>query len=92
MKIKTFIGLLLLLLMFTPQIQSCSPKIGETASSVEEATAILAKQAKAKSKIAHKAKKKAYKAYWKSQSKQARKSIKRNNRRQKKIARAKKRH
>lgn len=58
MKIKTFIGLLLLLLMFTPQIQSCSPKIGETASSVEEATAILAKQAKAKSKIAHKAKRK----------------------------------
>ena len=58
MKIKTFIGLILLLLMFIPQIQSCSPKVGETASSVEEATEILAKQAKAKGKIAHKAKKK----------------------------------
>ena len=89
MKIKTFIGLILLLLIFTTLVQSCSPKVGETASSVEDATAILAKQAKAKNKIAHKAKKKAYKAYWKSQSKTARKSIKRNNRRQKKIARAK---
>jgi hypothetical protein len=89
MKIKTLIGLILLLSIFTSLVQSCSPKVGETASSVEEATEILAKQAKAKNKIARKAKKKAYKAYWKSQSKKARKSIKRNHRRQKKLARSK---
>lgn len=91
MKIKTlFAGLLLLFLFF--QITGCrTPKVGETAATVEEAEKILAKQAKVKSKAAKKEQKKAYKHFWKLQSKEAKKSIKRNKRRQKKIARARRR-
>lgn len=89
MKIKTlFIHLLLSFLIF--QITSCgTPKPGTTSSSVADAEKVLAKQAKAKNKIAKKEQKKAYKRFWKMQSKEAKKSIKRNKRRQKKIARQK---
>lgn len=91
MKIKTLIPLILLLLLVVPLTNCGTPKLGETAASVEEAEKILAKQAKVKNKAAKKEKKKAYKRYWKMQSKEAKKSIKRNHRRQKRIARAKKR-
>lgn len=91
MKIKTLIRFILLLFLTFSATNCGTPKIGETASSVEDAEKILAKQAKVKNKAAKKEQKKAYKRYWKMQSKEAKKSIKRNQRRQKKIARAKKR-
>lgn len=89
MKIKTlFIHLLLCFLVL--QTSGCgTPKPGTTSTSVEDAEKVLAKQAKAKNKIAKKEQKKAYKRFWKMQSKEAKKSIKRNKRRQKKIARQK---
>ncbi|MFN5148475.1 MAG: hypothetical protein ACK457_13260 [Flavobacteriia bacterium] len=89
MKIITFLTFFLLLL-FSIEVSSCgTPKIGNTPATVEEAEAILAKQAKKKAKAAKKAKKEAYKRFWKMQSKEAKKSIKRNKRRQKKIEKAK---
>lgn len=90
MKIKTLLYLFLLLCL-SCQLSNCkTPKVGQTAATVEEAQAILAKEAKTKQKATKKAKKKAYKRYWKMQTKEARKSIKKNLRRQKRIARAKK--
>jgi hypothetical protein len=91
MKIKTLLMLCLLLFISTHLTYCAAPKVGNTAATVEEAEAILAKQAKAKQKVAKKAQKKAYKRYWSMQSKEAKKSIKRNKKRQKKLARAKKR-
>jgi hypothetical protein len=90
MKIITFLTFFLLLL-FSIEVSSCgTPKVGNTPATVEEAEAILAKQAKKKAKAADKkAKKEAYKRFWKMQSKEAKKSIKRNKRRQKKIEKAK---
>lgn len=89
MKIKTFFGLLLLLIIGLTSTSCGTPKVGENPSSVAEAEEILAKKAKKQSKIAKKEKKKAYKIYWKKQSKEARKSVKRNAKRQRKLARRK---
>lgn len=90
MKIKTLLRLFLLLFI-SSQFSNCgTPKVGNTAATVEEAEAILAKQAKVKQKAAKKEQKKAYKRFWSMQSKEAKKSIKRNKKRQKKLARAKK--
>lgn len=89
MKIKTLFKVLLLLFALILSTNCKSPKLGSTPATVEEAEELLAKQQKAKNKIAKKEKKKAYKRFWKMQSKEAKKSIKRNARRQKKIARSK---
>ena len=89
MKINTFIGLLLLLILGLTYTGCGSAKVGENPASVAEAEEILAKKAKKQNKIAKKEKKKAYKIYWKKQSKQARKSVKRNAKRQRKLARGK---
>lgn len=91
MKIKTLLRLFLLLFISALLTNCKTPQVGNTAATVEEAEAILAKQAKAKQKAAKKEQKKAYKRFWSMQSKEAKKSIKRNKKRQKKLARAKKR-
>lgn len=88
MKILTFITVFLLLTTGLTAISCGAPKLGSTPATVEEAEAILAKQAKEKAKIAKKERKKAYKRFWKMQTKEAKKSIKKNNRRQKKIEKA----
>jgi len=90
MKFKTILFSFLLSIIIS-NTTSCSPKVGETAATVEEAEAILTKQNKKKAKAAKKEQKKAYKHFWSLQSKEAKKSIKRNKKRQKKIARARKR-
>lgn len=58
-----------------------------TPGTVEAAEKELAKRDKAQQKQAKKAKKQAYKHYWSLQTKEAKKSIKKNLRRQKRIAR-----
>jgi lysylphosphatidylglycerol synthetase-like protein (DUF2156 family) len=58
MKIKTFIGLLLLLIIGLTSTHCGAAKVGENPSSVAEAEEILAKKAKKQSKIAKKEKKK----------------------------------
>lgn len=90
MKFKTIVFSFLLPILISG-ISACSPKVGETAATVEEAEKILAKQNKKKAKAAKKEQKKAYKHFWSLQSKEAKKSIKRNKKRQKKIQRAKNR-
>ena len=83
----------ILLLQLTLLLVECkAPKDSSGATSVEQAEELLAKEQKKKSKIAKKEKKRAYKNYWKMQSKTAKKSIKRNAKLQKRIARAKKRN
>ena len=89
MKIKTIFHLLLLFLILT--IGSCaSSGPGKTPASVEEAEKMLAKQDKERTKQAKKEQKEAYKRFWAMQSKDARKSIKQNKRRNKRLARMKK--
>lgn len=91
MNIKTF--LLLLLLLGASTLPSCSStQPGQTPATVEDAEKMLAKQAKAKSKQAKKETKAAQKHFWSLQSKEARKSIKKNKRRNKRLARARKRN
>ena len=90
MKIKTFLQLILLLYITFLLVQCKTSKEVTVALSAEEAEEFLAKEQKRKDKIAKKQKKLAYKSFWKMQTKTARKSIKRNAKRQKRIARAKK--
>lgn len=72
-------------------ITSCGSKSpAATATSVEEAEAQLAKRRKADAKANKKLKKAAEKHYWSLQSKEARKSIKRNKKRHKKNKRQEK--
>lgn len=92
MKIKTFMQFILLLHITFMLLQCRAPKDSSGIKSVEQAEEILAKEQKKKNKIAKKEKKRAYKNYWKMQSKTAKKSINRNAKRQKRIARAKKRN
>jgi hypothetical protein len=90
MKIKTQF-IVFLLLVFSLTLSNCaSLKPGQTPGSVEEAEAVLAKQAKKNSKEAKKAQKAAYKHYWSLQSKEARKSIIQNKKRNKRMAKARK--
>jgi DNA-directed RNA polymerase subunit F len=91
MKIKTLFGFLLLLFLVFNSTSCGSAKVGENPATVAEAEEILAKKTKKQNKIAKKEKRKAYKAYWNKQSKDAHKSVKRNAKRQRKLARQKKR-
>lgn len=76
------------LLLFIWIAVSCGTKNpSNTPGTVEAAEKELAKRDKAQQKQAKKAKKEAYKHYWSLQSKEARKSIKQNLKRQKRIAR-----
>lgn len=90
MKIKTFLFAILLLLL-NVTVSCVSMKPGATPGSVEEAETLLAKQAKQKQKAAKKEQKIAYKHFWSLQSKAARKSIKKNKKRNKRFDRQKRR-
>jgi hypothetical protein len=58
-------------------------QVGKTPSTVEEAEALLAKKEKEKQKAAKKARKEAEKRFWSMQTKDRRKSVKKNYKRQK---------
>jgi hypothetical protein len=88
MKFKTIFSVFLLLIAFSFQNCASSKQI-KNPESVEEAEAQLAKKAKADAKVAKKGKKEAQKRYWSMQSKEAKKSVKKNLKRQKKIAKQK---
>ena len=89
MKIKTIFSAFLLLIAFS--LTDCaSSKVGKNPASVEEAEAALAKKRKKEGKAAKKAKKESEKRYWDLQSKETKKSVKKNLKRQKKIAKQKK--
>jgi hypothetical protein len=91
MKIKTFLRLILLLCTFV-LFHQCSVSKNKTAAlTVEEAEDFLEKEERRKNKIVKKEKKRAYEKFWEMQTKAARKSIQRNAKNQKRIARAKKR-
>lgn len=90
MKLKTI--LVVFLLLITCNLESCASKgPGKTAGTEEEALKQIAKKDKKSAREAKKAKKEAFKHYWKNQSKDARKSIKRNKRKQRKISKHNKR-
>jgi topoisomerase IA-like protein len=74
-------------------IHSCKLTKGadDTPATVEEATKLLNKQNKKKAKKARKAQKQAYKEFWARQTKEARRSIKKNKRTQKRIEKARRR-
>ena len=86
MKFKT-IFTVLLLLSFVTLTNCASQGPGKTPATVEEAQKLYEKEKKKKKKIASKEKKAADKRYWNLQSKEAKKSIRKNRRRQKKLAR-----
>jgi hypothetical protein len=73
-------------------LHSCAiiKKRENTPESVEKATKLIKKEQRRKKKHAQKVQKMAYKAFWEQQTKQARRSIKQNKRRQLKIERARK--
>lgn len=82
------ITLKIFVLLFVSVLFSCGSKNpGNTPSTVEAAEKELAKRERIQAKEAKKAKKAAYKHYWSLQSKERRKSIKKNLKRQKRIAR-----
>ena len=86
MKFKTFFSLFLLLLTLNLSA-GCGSRKNDALMSNEEVQAQLQKKEKVQAKAAKKAQKEAYKRYWNAQSKQARKSIKENAKRQKRMAR-----
>jgi len=84
MKIKT-IFFQCLLFAFIISATSCgASKEGANPENVEEAEKLLAKKNKKAAKDAKKLRKEAYKSHWDLQSKEAKKSIKRNEKRHKK--------
>jgi hypothetical protein len=87
---KSSTKIILVLVCLLPIFYSCksSKAADDTPATVEEATKLLNKQNKKKAKKARKAQKQAYKEFWARQSKEARKSIKRNKHRQKRIEKA----
>ena len=88
MQTKTIIFILLLL--FTGSISSCkstSAPGSNLPASVKEAEEQLAKQKKTQAKINKKGQKAAYDRYWSMQTKEAKKRIKRTNKKMKKEAR-----
>ena len=90
MKIQTFFYTCLLLLTF--QLTACrSASPDKAPATVEEAEKQLAKKRKKEAKASKRELRKAKKEFWKRQSKTARKSVKKNARRQRKIERQKKR-
>ena len=77
MKNKTFF--ICLLLLISLNIGSCSSTTpNNNPATVEEAQKQLAKKDKKNSRAAKKAKKASHKRYWKTQSKESKKSIKKN--------------
>ena len=88
MKIKTFYTAFLLLLAMN--FSSCKSSSDSGMMSPEEVTAQLEKKKKKEAKAAKKLQKEAYKVYWSNQTKEARKSIRKNNRRAKRLARHRK--
>lgn len=74
------------LILFMGALQSCK-SVASAPSDVDEAQKKLAKDRKQREKEQKKLKKQAEKYYWSLQTKEARKSVKRNHRRQKKKAR-----
>lgn len=89
MKIITIYSILLLSLGAT--LSSCgSTRPDKTPETVEEAEKLLAKNQKKSGREARKAQKEADKRYWSLQSKEAKKSVKQNLKRQKKAARKRK--
>ena len=91
MKFRTFLSLFLLLLTINLSA-GCGSRKNDALMSNEEVQAQLEKEGKVKAKAAKKAQKEAHKRYWNAQSKQARKSIKENLKRQKRMARHRKRN
>jgi sRNA-binding protein len=88
MKIRTIFHLFLLCIVLnSTACKSAGP--GSTPGSVEEAEAQIAKKRAKQEKASRREMKKIKKAYWKRQSPAARKSVKRNEKNQKKIARRK---
>ena len=85
MKIKTICATLLLLFA-SLQTGCASSGPGKTPATVEEAEKQIAKKQKKSAREAKKVQKEAYKRFWKMQTKEARKSIKKNERRQRKLA------
>ena len=86
MKFKTIF--IVLLLFLSGLTESCvGSKVQKTPSTVEEAEKILAAKQKKQAKANKKAQKEAHKRYWNAQTPEARKSIKKNKKRQKRIAR-----
>lgn len=85
MKFKTIIHIVLLLITFSVVACASTKKI-KNPESVEEAEAMLAKKGKADAKAAKKGKKASDKRYWSMQSKATKKSVKKNLKRQKRIA------
>ena len=88
MKFKTFFSILLLFLAVN--LSSCKSSSDSGLMSPEEVTAQLEKENKKKAKVARKLQKEAHKRYWNAQTKEARKSVKRNKRRAKRLARHRK--
>ena len=81
MKIRTIIGILLLLIVtINPSCGNTKPVTGSS----DDIQKQLAKAKKKSDKAAKKGNKQAYKHYWSMQSKSAKKSIKKNKKRQKK--------
>ena len=83
MKFKTIFIILLLFVGFNT-VSCASKRAAKNPESVEEAEKQLAKNRKKASKDGKKLRKQAYKAHWDLQSKEAKKSIKRNKKRHRK--------
>ena len=81
-----------LLLLFCISILGCKSSAAgaDNPKTVEEAEKQLAKQKKKQAQINERAKQAAYDRFWSMQSKQAKESIKRNNKRLKKLAKNRK--
>lgn len=84
MKIQTII---IGLLLFTVTLGVSSCKSSDLPPSNDEIQAELSKDKKKTARAQKKIKKEEYKRFWSMQTKEARKSIRKNNRRQKKAAR-----
>ncbi len=89
MKFKTIYSILLLLCL-SMNTGCGSTKPSKTPATVEEAEKQIAKQQKKSSREAKKVQKEAEKHYWSLQSKEAKKSVKQNLKRQKRITRHRK--
>lgn len=87
---KSSTKIILVLVCLSPIFYACKSAKGanDTPATVEEATKLLNKQNKKKARKAKKAQKQAYKEFWNRQTKEARRSIKKNKRVQKRIEKA----
>jgi hypothetical protein len=87
---KSSTKIMLVLVCLLPIIHSCksTKAANDNPATVEEATKLLNRQNKKKAKKARKTQKQAYKEFWARQTKEARRSIKKNKRIQKRIEKA----